>query len=208
MENKNQKTSKSSFRDKLEIFLNTMLYCFWKKERNSMEKAMDAFMHIYRKMIEWLCPKKYKVRLYRKILRNQWESKLYCRNIRSGLYIGIAKIQLRIFEFSYLVLLLGIIAGVTLGLFDSIFNEQTFTLFAIGLSIVLANVVYGPLDKMVFRKDRYIKYFKKFEKKDDEWLKKWKRISLLFKILGCVVGLLGFFCVAGIAILISKLRNG
>ncbi len=204
----NKRKLQSSFHDELETILNTLLYCFWIIEWGEMEKLLDLKMRFNRKMIEWLCPKKYKVRLYRKILRNQWEGRLFCRNVRSGLYIGFAKIQLRIYETMYVILPCGIIAGIALGFLDSIFNEQPFILFAIVLSIVIVTLVYGPLDRMVFRNDRYVKYFKKFEKRDDEWLKKWKRIALLFKIGGWISGLIGFFSVLGIAILIDKLRKG
>lgn len=52
-----------------------------------------------------------------------------------------------------------------------------------------------PLNRGVLKNERYLKYFKKFEKKDEQWHKKWKRITIVF-CLGCIIlvllgGLLG-----------------
>ena len=48
-----------------------------------------------------------------------------------------------------------------------------------------------PAYNAVFVKDRYLKYFKKFEKKDERWHEKWKWITFLFVIGGIATAFMG-----------------
>ena len=48
---------------------------------------------------------------------------------------------------------------------------------------------YIPANKVVFSDDRYLKYFKEFEKMDKSWHRKWVMITWAF----CVGGILAFF---------------
>lgn len=41
-------------------------------------------------------------------------------------------------------------------------------------------VCYIPIYKALYSKDRYLKYFRKFEKEDVQWHRKWSRITTLF----------------------------
>lgn len=50
---------------------------------------------------------------------------------------------------------------------------------------------YIPAYMAVFYKDRYLKYYKIFEKKDAKWHKKWKHISNAFCIGGILMFILG-----------------
>ena len=52
---------------------------------------------------------------------------------------------------------------------------------------------YIPAYKAVFSNDRYLKYFKQFEKEDNLWLKKWKRIMMVFCVGSIVAIILGIF---------------
>ena len=51
-------------------------------------------------------------------------------------------------------------------------------------------ICYIPAYKAVFSKDKYLKYFKQFEKKDASWHKKWKWITIAFCV-GSVVSTIG-----------------
>ncbi|WP_289861582.1 hypothetical protein [uncultured Muribaculum sp.] len=50
-------------------------------------------------------------------------------------------------------------------------------------------ICYIPAYKAVFSNDKYLKYFKLFEKEDEHWHKKWKRRTIAF-ILGAIASLL------------------
>ena len=69
-------------------------------------------------------------------------------------------------------------------------------LLLLALSIGLG---YIPAYRAVFTKDKYLKYFKKFKKKDGNWHKKWMWITIAFcfgSILTGGLGILTAFLVA------------
>ena len=61
-------------------------------------------------------------------------------------------------------------------------------------------ISHYKLDKAVFKKKRYLEYFKEFEKKDEKWHKKWKRLTNVF--------LLGSIITTGIGLIIVFIING
>ena len=65
-------------------------------------------------------------------------------------------------------------------------------------SFIPIEICYIPAYNAVFAKDRYLKYFKQFEKQDEHWHKRWKRITLLF----CIGSVLMFFISLGVVTLI------
>ena len=47
---------------------------------------------------------------------------------------------------------------------------------------------YIPAYKAVFLKDKYLQYFKQFEKEDEHWHKKWKRRTIDVHLGGyCII---------------------
>ena len=50
---------------------------------------------------------------------------------------------------------------------------------------------YIPAYRAVFANNRYLQYFKQFEKEDEQWHRKWKRITLAFEIGSIVAIILG-----------------
>lgn len=76
-----------------------------------------------------------------------------------------------------------------------VLNELYFLLiflFPIG-------ICYIPAYKAVFTDDKYLKYFKKYEKEDKIWHKKWKIITIIFCIGGIIIEVAGIFCMTIIA---------
>ncbi len=204
MENKILKKKKVSFHDEFETFLNAVFYGFWKKESEFMEKGMEIARHISRKVIELLCPGKYRVQLYRKMLRNQNKCRVINKDMHSGFYIRMAMASFRICETFYLIFPLVIIWGVSFGWLCSIIPLQLIFICLIVLTIVSFFTIYLPIDRIVFKNDRYIKYFQKFATEDNKWLKKWKRNAWLFEIGACMALLLGGLCAGGLVILIDN----
>lgn len=54
--------------------------------------------------------------------------------------------------------------------------------------LVLNHIV----NKKVFKKNRYLDYFKRFERKDEQWHRKWKLITLVFSVCALLSVALGF----------------
>ena len=67
------------------------------------------------------------------------------------------------------------------------------------ISVILGSI---PTDKAVFSNDRYLEYFKKFEKEDEQWHRKWKRRTIAF-CLGSIITAIISICLA-FAIATSK----
>jgi uncharacterized membrane protein YidH (DUF202 family) len=88
-----------------------------------------------------------------------------------------------------------VLGGFALKLFDSPSNIVKLVLLAIPIGLC-----YIPAYKAVFTNDRYLKYFKQFEKEDEQWHKKWKRITIAFCVGSVIVTLLGICTAFAIAI--------
>lgn len=56
------------------------------------------------------------------------------------------------------------------------------TVGLIAVAFIPVIVFSIPVHKAVFSKDRYLVYFKQFEKKDRRWHKKWSRITTAYSI--------------------------
>ena len=65
-----------------------------------------------------------------------------------------------------------ILLGIPDGMFGGV-NE----IIAIAIIALPVGLCYIPAYKAVLSNDRYLKYFKQFEKEDAKWHKKWKQIT-------------------------------
>jgi len=79
---------------------------------------------------------------------------------------------------------------VLIGLYFRYYEGMNYVIVLVIASIPIG-FCYIPAYRAVFTKDRYLKYFKQFEKEDERWHKKWKTITILFCIGSCVTTLLG-----------------
>ncbi len=151
-----------------------------------MERMMEMKIRFDRKMIEWFCPAKYGVPLYRRFIRNQRRNKEYARDMRAGYYIKLAKSRMY-----YIVLVCSIIVmemyGIPLILITPVKYFDMMFLLALIAGVVTIGWLYHTVEKMVFKKERYIRFFKKFEKKDKAWFNKWKSITRWLQI-GLTIG--------------------
>ena len=91
----------------------------------------------------------------------------------------------------------GYLSLVLLGIYFRFCDELNMIIFwaLIGLPIIIG---YIPAYKAVFVKNNYFKYFKKFEKEDEHWHRKWKRITIVFCIGSMLSTLLGILTAWGI----------
>lgn len=119
----------------------------------------------------------------------QWDNSYL--NSKNGFCVGWAHHWTGYFSACYP----GFISFVLLGLGTRLFGSLP-SLVEIALLALPVGICYIPFYKALYTKDRYLKYFKRFEKEDEQWHRKWSRITTLF----CVGAILMF--VGGIAAMI------
>ena len=118
-----------------------------------------------------------------------------------GYHIGWAHHWFGYFYSCYSGVLSFIIFGIILHFWGMI--NRFVILFFIGIPIFICFI---PADKAVFSNDIYLKYFKEFEKEDEQWHKKWKRRTWLFCIGGCLMTIVGVACM-WVVLLMWSLRK-
>ena len=70
-------------------------------------------------------------------------------------------------------------------------SDKLILLFTMGIPTGMG---YIPAYMAVFHKDRYLNFFKKYEKKDEHWHRKWKWITVAF----CIGAIITEFIIGGL----------
>ena len=170
---------------KFEYFLNAIHYGIWRKiASDSSNDKIVSF--IWFRVFILFVPKKYRFKFIRNCKRREKESKEFLRNRDYGFCIGMAN-----HWFGYLYSCYPMyFAFVILGLLskNDIYLKGLLAWIVLLIPMALG---YIPAYMAVFYKDRYLKYYKIFEKKDAKWHKKWKHISNAFCIGGILMFILG-----------------
>ncbi len=179
------------YKQKFEYFLNAIHYGFWLKERtfnNVIRKIVDILsypIHILFYLIrKFLFTKNMRERYYENTKKSQDIINDFYYNKKRGFCIGIAHHNFDAFYSIYTCILSFVIQALYIK-----FNGEINT-FVILITIAIPmGICYIPAYKAVFSNDKYLQYFKQFEKKDEHWHKKWKRITTAF-ILGAIASII------------------
>ena len=170
--------------DRFEYFLNAVHYCIWRGDirvRLFFDKIMGGFLSVFATIF---LSKKYKARLYAHVANHEKETHDYFYNKKTGFHIRWASYRAISFYLCYVACIAFLLEGIlykTVGLISS-------SLFGMVL-ITPIWLCYMPANEAIFADDRYLKYFKEFEKMDKSWHRKWVMITWAF----CVGGILAFF---------------
>ncbi len=170
--------------DRFEYFLNAVHYCIWRGDirvRLFFDKIMGGFLLVFATIF---LSKKYKARLYAHVANHEKETYDYFYNKKTGFHIRWASYRAISFYLCYVACIAFLLEGIlykTVGLISS-------SLFGMVL-ITPIWLCYMPANEAIFADDRYLKYFKEFEKMDKSWHRKWVMITWAF----CVGGILAFF---------------
>ena len=177
-----------------EYFLNGVFYSLYRGEVWFNKKIDKIVPVIYR----WILSLPFTSRLKKKLeqrtnkeLRRIEEIK-YGKNF--GISIGMANHLFVDFYLGYPAIISFLIAGITLKVYEQL---NTFPILAI--SAIPIGLGYIPAYRAVFSNDEYLKYFKQFEKEDEQWHKKWERRTWGFcigSIIATILGLCSFFLIA------------
>ena len=174
---------------KFEYFLNAIHYCLWLGDMKFGDFMGRIVNVILDPIPKYLFTKEYKEKYYERLPKEQMKMDSFFYDKKAGYHIGWANHNFGAFYSGYPGFLSFVIGGIYIRFYDE-FDCWLLILFAIPVVIC-----YIPAYKAVFSKDKYLKYFKQFEKKEASWHKKWKWITIAFCIGSVVVSLLGI-CVA------------
>lgn len=174
---------------KFEYYMNALHYCLFLRFVHSHAFWLKMTSKILRLFSDLFDIKEWYYRVVDKNLNDvKGQEILFSKEY--GFSIGWAHHWFGYFYSGYSVLL----SFILLGIFDGMYGNLSKLVVLIILAFPIA-ICYIPAYKAVFSKDKYLKYFKQFEKKDASWHKKWKWITIAFCIGSVVVSLLGI-CVA------------
>ncbi len=177
-------------KEKFEYFLNAVHYCMYLGEKLSNLKV-----NMWVTKIMWFLSKIFSFEDYYKTRKEKIEKDkdlnefMYGKN--AGFSIGWAHHWFGYFYSCYSAF----IAFIMVGIGDRQLGELNGLLFLIFFGIPIG-LLYIPAYRAVFSNDRYLNYFKQFEKEDKRWHKNWKRITVVFCFGGIISATLGFFCMA------------
>lgn len=174
---------------KFSFFLNAVHYCMWRKLIAQHIFLRRTFLVLFSHIPAGIFSKKRREIYNRQILDNNIED--FFRNNKDGFCISWAHHWTGYFSACYPGFISFVLLGLETRLFGSLspFVDLLLIFGPIG-------ICYIPVYKALYTKDRYLKYFKRFEKEDEQWHRKWSRITTLF----CVGAIIMF--VGGIAAMI------
>ena len=177
-------------KEKFEYFLNAVHYMIYKEQVWSSKKIQKTVNYLISIIIKIPFIGKYKKENNEQELK---ELNKFYYGKKSGLSISVAHHLFGTFYSCYPMLFSFILIG-----FIIRYCKEEQDIAILMASFIPIGICYIPAYKAVFAKDRYLKYFKQFEKQDEHWHKRWKRITLLF----CIGSVLMFFISLGVVTLI------
>ena len=172
------------YKQKFEYFLNAVHYCMWLFERKFgffIGKIVDFFLAPIPK---FLFTKNMKKRYYDNMRKSQPQLDDLFYGKKRGFSIGLAHHNFGAFYSTYTCILSFVLEALYIK-----FNGEINTFVIIVIFAIPTGICYIPAYKAVFSNDKYLKYFKLFEKEDEHWHKKWKRITTAF-ILGAIASII------------------
>ena len=175
-------------------FLNAVLYNIWFwdiRSQDIINRMVYTVMSLIPKYLLW-------GKCRDKVFELQRQGKMEFEKIRydkeSGFHIVIANNLFGAFYSCYSGFLSFVIAGILIRKFVAVINPAIM----IVISIIPIGAFYIPAYKAVFTDDRYLKYFKQFEKEDKRWHKKWALITWAFCVGGVLINFFGIITMMAI----------
>ena len=168
---------------KINYCLNAIHYCIWVREMKSGSNVRKIVNILFAPIPKYLFTKAYREKYYKRLPKEREKAVSFFNNRENGYYIGRAKHWFSYLCSGYSAFFSFLLLGIALREWSGPIN--TISLIVLAIPILLGDI---PVNKAVFANDRYLKYFKQFEKEDEQWHRKWKRITLAFEI-GSIVAI-------------------
>jgi hypothetical protein len=182
----------SKYKYKFEYCMNALHYCIYKGEVWSNYKVERQIYRLIKVLSIILGLKKYYERRVKKF-HNDKKNQDYLYGKKIELSVGEANSTFGVLYSGYPGLFSFILGGLWYRFFEDKYPLLNIFLFGIPIGIG-----YIPAYRAVFTKDKYLKYYKKFEKKDASWHKKWKWITIAFFIGSWIMLAIGVAAMWGI----------
>lgn len=203
MSNLKKTTSSYSFRDRIDYILNVCLYC-WYRWISKVEAAIDKYVSmIIRAIVSSILPKRLVYKVYRNRINGKKDLYIMNRDIEYGHNIRVAKDMVNFTCMGYVALPVAVVTCITCTLigWDNVFMGINGKAVMVVIAVVLLMEFIGvsKLAKAIEDSSIYLSYFKKFQKQDEEWLRKWKIYTILIfsgaMLSPVLILLFGFLCI-------------
>ena len=172
---------------KIQYFFNAIHYYIYLEER-FFNKTIKKFINrIGSFLFESLLPSKYSECIINRCRSNFTQTKKYIYDDYNGFCVSTAHHVFGAFSAGYLSFFSFILIGYCDKYLSTI--NQMIAIIIIALPIAIG---YIPIYRMVFQNDIYIDYFKQFKKEDNNWKRKWKKISIVYCLGSVFMEILGF----------------
>lgn len=185
---------------KFEYYLNAIHYSLWLSEirfQNRMNKIVDV---LYSPIEKYLYTKKLKKKLEEQQAEIQEAQYNFFYNKKTGWNVAWAHHWFGYFYSGYASILSFVLLGMAFGIWGDDVNQiEMFVIVMLPIGLA-----YIPAYRAVFTNDRYLKYFRQFEKEDEQWHKKWKRRTIAFCVGSVAVIIGGIFAMWGVDVLFRE----
>ncbi len=179
-------------KEKLEYFLNAVHYCIYLEECWSQRIVNKFFKKLLSPIPKYLFTDSYREKYYKRLESQQKELDDYFFSKEAGQSIGLAHHLFGYFSTCYL----GYFSFTFCGLYKYLTGEFSHGMLKVIIMGIPIAIGFVPFHKAVFAGDRYLEFFREFEKRDDVWRRKWKWITVAYCVGGIIVAVLGFFTMA------------
>ena len=172
-------------KERFEYFLNAVHYCLYLGEiwsNRIMEKGFSKILYGLSRVFSF-------ERFYERAMKryrndNGLDEYMYGKNY--GQSIGLTHHWFGLFYSGYSAFL----SFVLLGFVFKVCGKTDYLIIVLTVLIPIG-LCYIPAYKAVLSKDRYLKFFKQFEKESEQWHKKWRRTTIAFCIGAVITALSG-----------------
>ena len=181
--------------NKFEYCMNALHYCIYKGEVWLNYKVERQVYRLIKVLSIILGLKKYYERRVKKF-HDDKKNQDYLYGKKIELSVGEANSTFGFLYSGYPGLFSFILGGLWYRFFEYKYPLLNAILFGLPIGIG-----YIPAYRAVFTKDKYLKYHKKFKKKDASWHKKWKWITIAFCIGSWIMLAIGVAAMWGVLLL-------
>ncbi len=170
---------------RFDYFLNAVLYCLWSMNARHSKSRIRLYT--------WMSylPKYFLNDRLRNKLDNRIQENLeMCNTLfydkKKGVSIVNASRHFELASFFFVCIPLNLIYGCTV-------KWVGFNIYGFGVIFIIGSILSSKIfEKRVFKKDIYLKYFKRFDKEDYKWYRKWMLITFISIVVSFLIFILSF----------------